>query len=122
MGQGRPVPDGPVELWFAVYDAGGVLLGAAPATRDPAWVWRGGRLCLAYGRVRVEMDRPGVYDYAVICAVSLLPGGSPFAPLWRIGLGEPHELRAGDDIHILDGVVAILPGGVSGETGGPAGG
>lgn len=104
------VPDGPVELWFAVYDAGGTLLGAAPATGPLTWCWRDGRLCLAYGHVRVVLSRPGVYDHAVICAVSVMPQGSPFAPLWRIGLGEPHELRAGDDIHILDGVVAIIPG------------
>ena len=106
---GAPMPDGPVELWFAVYDAGGVLLGAAPATQPASWLWRDGRLCLAYGHVRVELSRPGIYDHAVICAVSALPQGSPFRPLWRISLGEPRELRAGDDIHILDGVVAILP-------------
>jgi len=103
------LPDGPVELWFAVYDADGMLMGAAPATVPPTWLWRDGRLCLAYGHVRVIMSRPGTYDHAVICAVSVMPQGAPFAPLWRIGLGKPQELRAGSDMHIVDGVVAIIP-------------
>ena len=103
------MPDGPVELWFAVYSADGILMGAAPATAPLTWCWRDGRLCLAYGAVFVIMSRAGTYDYAMIGAVSLSPQGSPFAPLWRIGLGKPQELRAGDSMSILDGVVALIP-------------
>lgn len=106
---GRPVPDGPVELWFAVFDAAGTLLGAAPATAPLAWYWRDGRLNLAYGTVGVVLSRPGTYDYAMICAVSAMPQGSPFAPVWRISLSPKHELRAGDNIWITDGLIAIVP-------------
>jgi hypothetical protein len=113
----RPMPDGPVVLWIAVFTAAGELMGAAPAELRPAWLWRDGRLCVAYGPVTVTVFSPGWYAFGVICAVPLSELGAshsrvsrmPFVPLWRISLGEPQELRAGDNIHVLDGVVAIIP-------------
>lgn len=106
---GRAMPDGPVELWFAVYTAGGTLMGSAPATAPLAWYWRDGQLCVAYGPVHVVMSRPGRFEYAMICAVSAMPQGSPFAPVWRISLNPKNELRAGDTMEIADGVIALLP-------------
>lgn len=106
---GIALPDGPVELWVAVYAGEGLLMGAAPMTEPLAWLWRGGQLCLAYGPVRVIMRQPGTYSYGMICAVTAGEQAAPFAPLWRIGLGKPQEMRPGDDVHILDGVIALIP-------------
>lgn len=120
---GAPMPEGPVVLGIAVFTAGGELMGAARCPAPPAWLWRDGRLCVAYGEVRVVMRRRGWYAYGVICAMPAVitgaaPAGGvvqlPLVPLWRIGLGESHELRAGDDMHVLDGLVAIVPGGEPG--------
>ena len=118
-GAALPVPDGPVSLWFVVFSTDGRIMGAARASLDPGWEWRGGRLCIGYGHVRVVMSWSGWYDSAVIVAVpqaaevdavaGLPADATPYAPMWRIGLGEPRELRAGDDLHILDGVLAIVP-------------
>jgi hypothetical protein len=113
-----PVPDGPCALLFVVTTADGQVMGAAEAEHAPAWEWRGGRLCLAYGPVRVVVQVPGRYAYAVMCAVPAEgmagPGPLPFAPLFLISLGEPKELPAGADIEILDGVLAIEPVSVAG--------
>lgn len=117
-GAALPMPDGPVSLWFVVFSADGRIMGAARASLAPEWQWRGGRLCIGYGHVRVVMAEPGWYDSAVIVAVpqaaevaalGVPAEATPYAPMWRIGLGEPRELRAGDDMHILDGVLAIEP-------------
>lgn len=105
----EPMPDGPVSLWIAVFDQAGGLLGAAPATGPLCWLWRNGALCLAYGRVAVTSLRAGRYDHGVICAVA--EDAPAWRPMWRIGLGEPADLRAGDVVHVLDGVVAITPEG-----------
>lgn len=116
---GGPVPDGPCALVFVVVAADGQMMGAAEATGTPAWEWRDGKLCLAYGSVRVTVQVPGWYDHAVMCAVPAggtgPPGPLPYAPLFRISLGEPKRLRAGDNINILDGVIAITPAAAPGS-------
>jgi hypothetical protein len=108
---GGELPDGPCSLGIAVFTADGTPLGAARCPFPPVWLWRGGRLCIAYGATRVVLRRRGVYAFGVICAIPATAEGTvvPVAPMWRISLGEPHELRAGDNISILDGVVAITP-------------
>ena len=106
---GGRIPDGPVTLWYAVTDAGGMVMGTAPMPPMMPWRWQDGRLCLAYSGLRVVITRPGWYAYGLICAVSDGEQATPFIPLWRVSLGKPQELRAGDDIYILDGVIAISP-------------
>lgn len=113
---GAPLPDGPVTLVIAVFTAGRDMMGAAACPAQPRWLWRAGRLCVAYGRTRVVMRRGGVYAYGVICAIpeaGPAPAAGvvrlPLAPLWRISLGEGCELRPGDNMTIMDGVVEIIP-------------
>ena len=90
-----------------MFSGDGELMGGAPVTRQPRWLWRYGRLCISYAPVRVVLDRGGVYSTALICAVS--PGTGMYAPLWPVSLGPAHEMRAGDDVTITDGVIAITP-------------
>jgi hypothetical protein len=106
---GGRIPDGPVTLWFAVTDAAGAIMGAARMPVPMPWRWQHGRLCAAYSGLRVIMTRPGWYAYGVICAVSGAEQVTPFMPLWRVSLGKPQELRAGDDLTVAEGVIAIIP-------------
>jgi hypothetical protein len=99
--------DGAAELWVAVFTADWTLMGAAPAAPRPPLVWRGGRLCLDYSPVYVTIRRRGIYRTGVICAV--MRGARQYRPLWPVGLGEPKELRPGDDMTILDGIIEIDP-------------
>jgi hypothetical protein len=106
---GPVMPDGPVVLGIAIFTEAGEYMGAARCDWPPEWLWRDGMLCVAYGPCQVIVRRPGRYSYGMICAVA----GRVAVPLWRIGLGEPQQMRAGDDINVLDGVVAIEPTGVA---------
>jgi hypothetical protein len=107
--RGREMPDGPVSLWIVVFGEDDTLMGASPATGPLTWLWRDGRLCLAYGAITVRVVRPGWYACGVIGAVSEGEQVAPLYPMWQIGLGKPQQMRVGDHIHILDGVVAITP-------------
>lgn len=98
---------GPVELWVIVFADDGAFMGAARAARQPAWLWRDGRLCCDYSPVRVPVQYPGRYQTGLICAVS--PKTRAYRPLWPISLGPPHKLRRGDDITITDGIIALTP-------------
>jgi len=102
-------PDGPVSLLIMVFTDDGELMGSAPVTRAPRWLWRDGCLCIGYSPVRVPVIRPGRYATGLICAVAPGPEGGQFRPLWPVSLGPPQELRAGDGITITDGVIAIIP-------------
>lgn len=99
------LPDGPAELWMAVFSTAGEFMGAAPARRTPAWRWRNGRLCLDYSPVRIVLRTGGWYETGVLCAV--VPGARAYRPLVRLPLGKPAELRAGDVITVADGVIEI---------------
>ena len=101
------MPGGAVHLVIIVFAGDGELMGAAPVTRQPRWLWRDGQLAVSYSPVRVVLDRGGSYGTALICAVSDATGA--YVPLWPVSLGEPQEMRAGDDITITDGVIAITP-------------
>jgi hypothetical protein len=102
-----PGQDGAAELWVAVFADDGTFMGAAPCPATPGLVWRDGRLCLVYSPVLVTMRRAGRYQTGVICAV--MRGARQYRPLWPVSLGTPHELRAGDSMTILDGIIAITP-------------
>jgi len=99
------LPDGPVELWVAVFTGDGEFMGAAPAQTQPRWLWRDGRLSCNYTPVVVEVTHGGTYATGLICAVA----GGAWQPLWPVTLGPPHKLRPGDDITITDGIIAITP-------------
>lgn len=101
---GNP-PDGPVELWFFVFATDGSFMGAAQARQQPSWLWRDGRLCCDYSPVRVSVQYRGMYATALICAVA----GDRYRPLWPLSLGEPQELRSGDNITIANGVISLIP-------------
>jgi hypothetical protein len=101
------MPDGPVQLALLVFTDDGELMGSAPVTRQPRWLWRDGRLSISYSPVRVVLNRGGAYGTALICAVSEDTG--IYAPLWPLSLGPPQELKAGDRITITDGVIALTP-------------
>jgi hypothetical protein len=103
--------DGPVRLWFAVTDADGRIMGAAPMPVPMPWLWRGGQLCLAYTGLRIVMTRPGRYSDGLICAVTEGEQAAPFVPMWQVSLGKPEDMRAGDDVWIGDGVIVIIPEG-----------
>ncbi len=105
MRAGEP-PPGPVQLWFAVFTGDGELMGAEPVTR-PRWQWRDGCLCLGYSPVHVTVARPGRFSTGLICAVS--PGTGIFRPLWPVSLGPGRDMRAGDNITVEDGVIALRP-------------
>lgn len=96
------LPDGPVGLWMAILSTGGALMGAAPITGLPVWVWHNGMLAVDYGPVKVWVDQPGWYETGCIIAVS----GRRWMPVIRISLGKPGELRRGDDITIIGGKIA----------------
>jgi hypothetical protein len=98
---------GPVELWVIVFTDDGAFMGAARAARQPAWLWRGGRLCCDYSPVHVLVQHPGRYQTGLICAVS--PQSRTYRPLWPISLGPSHKLRRGDNITITDGIIALTP-------------
>jgi hypothetical protein len=98
---------GPVHVVVIVFTDDGEFMGAAPAARQPRWLWRDGCLCIDYSPVTVTAVRPGRYGTGLICAVS--PGTGIYQPLWPVSLGPSHELRRGDDIIITDGVIAIIP-------------
>lgn len=83
----------------------GHFMGAAPAPAQPSWQWRHGSLCLSYAPVRVIIQTGGWYKTGAICAV--MPAARAYRPMWAVSLGEPHELRPGDDITITDGVIEI---------------
>jgi hypothetical protein len=106
---GGRIPDGPVTLWYDVTEADGTVMGTAPMPATMPWRWRGGRLCLVYSGLRVVIARPGWYVYGVIYAVPGSEQAAPSIPLWQVSLGKSQQLRAGDDIHILDGMIAITP-------------
>jgi hypothetical protein len=101
------MPDGPVHLVIIVFTDDGELMGSAPVTRQPRWLWRDGRLAVSYSPVTVRTSRAGRYSTALICAVS--PDTGAYVPLWPVSLGDPQEMRAGDNIHITDGVISIIP-------------
>lgn len=103
---GEP-PSGPVQLWFAVFTDDGELMGAEPVTRPPRWRWRDGCLCIDYSPVRVAITRAGRFRTGLICAVSRETG--IFRPLWPLSLGPGQDMRAGDNITVEDGVIAIHP-------------
>lgn len=101
---GNP-PDGPVELWFFVFATDGSFMGAAQARQQPSWLWRDGRLCCDYSPVRITITHGGTYSTGLICAVA----GGMYRPLWPLSLGEPQELKAGDFITIIDGLISLIP-------------
>lgn len=101
------LPDGPAELWFAVFADDGAFMGAAPAAGTPRWLWRDGRLCCDYSPVRITVRHPGRYQTGLICAVSLET--RTYRPLWPLSLSPPGELRHGDSITIADGIIALTP-------------
>ena len=103
----REIPDGPVELWFAVFAGDGAFMGAARAARQPAWLWHDGRLCCDYGPVVIRMQHPGRYQTGLICAVS--PQARTWHPLWPVTLGPPGSLRRGDWMTVTDGIIALIP-------------
>lgn len=111
--QGAPMlPDGPVILGIAVLTEDGEVMGAARCRHPPAWLWRASRLCIGYGETVITIARGGTYAAGLIVAMPAAwtgPGPVPLAPMWRISLGRPAELRAGNSMHVLDGVVAIIP-------------
>jgi hypothetical protein len=96
-----------VHLAVIVFAGDGEMLGSARVTRVPRWLWRDGRLAVSYTPVRVVLDRGGAYSTGLICAVSDATGA--YVPLWPVSLGRPQELRAGDNILISDGIIAIIP-------------
>jgi hypothetical protein len=99
------LPEGPVTLWMTVFSDDQRFLGAAPMTANVAWAWKDGRLCASYGTVQVIVTEDGRYETGVIVAVS----GRQYVPVFRISLGEPQEVRAGWDICVYDGLIAIIP-------------
>jgi hypothetical protein len=101
------MPDGPVHLVIIVFAGDGEMMGSAPVTRQPRWLWRDGRLGIVYSPVRVVLHRGGAFSTALICAVSEDTG--TYVPLWPVSLGPPQEMRAGDFITIADGIIAITP-------------
>ena len=101
------IPDGPVELWFAVFAGDGAFMGAARATRKPAWLWRDGRLCCDYSPVVIRMQYPGCFRTGLICAVS--PQARTWRPLWPVSLGPPGELGRGDYMTVTEGVISLIP-------------
>lgn len=102
------LPEGDVELWFAVFTDDGEFMGAAPAQSRPRWLWRGGKLCCDYSPVVITMMRQGRYSTGLICAVS--PVTRAWQPLLPVGLGKPGELKAGNTITIIDGIIAMTFG------------
>lgn len=102
-----PMPDGPVELWVAVFADDGHFMGAERTQERPAWRWRHGTLAMDYSPVRVVMRHGGRYHTGVLCAVN--PAARAYRALFAVSLGEPRKLRAGDDMLISDGVIAIRP-------------
>jgi hypothetical protein len=101
------LPDGPVSLVFAVVAADGSIMGAAPMPVPMPWLWRAGRLCLAYTGLRVTMTGGGRLDRGLICAVSAR--GRAYFPLWDVPLGDGEVLGRGDFITVGDGVIQISP-------------
>jgi hypothetical protein len=99
------LPNGPVTLWMAVFSDDHRLMGAAPMTGQPAWIWRDGQVAIDYGTVVVEVLQPGRYADAVIVAVA----SGRYQPVFRIGLGEGRDMRAGWTITIRDGAMAFHP-------------
>ena len=102
-----PMPDGPVQLWVVVFDAAGRFMGAEATTPFPRWRWRRGLLAMDYSPVRVVMANGGWYHTGFLVAVN--PEARTWRAMFALSLGEPRELRAGDDITISDGVIAITP-------------
>jgi hypothetical protein len=103
------LPDSPVSLVFAVVAADGEIMGAAPLQVPMPWLWRAGRLCLAYTGLRVTMTRGGRLDRGLICAVS--PRSRAYCPVWDLSLGAGEVLRRGDSLTVGDGVIEISPSG-----------
>jgi hypothetical protein len=101
----RELPEGPVTLWMAVFSDARQLLGSAPATGLPSWLWRDGRLSIDYGTVHVGVLAEGRYQTAFIIAVS----GGRYVPVFRIGLGKPQLVRPGTTMTILDGRITLTP-------------
>ena len=103
------LPEGPVELWLAVASDEGAVMGAGPMTETPSWCWKDGRPAISYGPVRILIQRRGRYARGLIVAVSRESGA--WAPVCPIGLsgGKRRELRAGDEMTMVDGVLALYP-------------
>lgn len=99
------LPDGPVELWVAVFDAGGELMGAAPTPAHTSpWAWRAGRLCVGYA-VTVPVTRAGRYAAGLVCAVN--PAARAWAPVFAVDLGPPQLVRPGNTIMVTDALIRI---------------
>jgi hypothetical protein len=77
------LPDGPVDLFMAVFGADGSVMGVAPVTAPPAWRWHDGSLTVDYGDTHVPAGRPGVPRAAYLVAVA---AGSGAPVLWRPAL------------------------------------
>ena len=108
----RHLPDGPVSLVFIAVAVNGDVMGAAPMPVPMPvpmpWLWRAGRLCLAYTGLRVTVTSGGRLARGWICAVS--PGSRSYCPIWDLALGVPDApLRRGDFITIGEGIIEINP-------------
>ncbi len=101
------MPDGPMELWFAVFAGDGRFMGAAPAAQQPSWVWRNGQPCCNYSPVNVQVRHGGTPRTGMICAVSRQ--ARTWRPLWPLPLDVPQPLQPGDFVHIVDGVISMIP-------------
>lgn len=99
------MPPGPVQLWMVVLSDDHRILGAAPMTAAPSWVWGAGRLGADYGTVRVLVIADGRYQDAMIVAVA----GRQYRPVFRLSIGEPQKVRKGWDITVTDGRIEFVP-------------
>jgi hypothetical protein len=96
-------------MWLAVASDEGTVMGAGPMTQAPAWCWKDGRPAIGYGPVRIRIQRRGRYARGLIVAVSRESGAwAPVCPIDLSG-GKHRELRAGDEMTMADGVLALYP-------------
>lgn len=77
------LPDGPVELYMAVYSADGAAMGVGPVLAPPCWRWHGGCLAVDYGDAHVLARERGVPAVAYLVAVA---AGSRDPVMWRPAL------------------------------------
>ena len=104
------LPEGPVELWLIVAGDDGTVMGAGPMTQAPSWCWKDGRLAIDYSPVRIPIRQRGRYARGLIVAVSRESGTwAPFCPVGLSGGRKDRELRAGDEMTMTDGVLALYP-------------
>lgn len=99
----RPMTDGPVDLYFAVFSAEGRQLGCAPMGKEFTATWDHG-FRLAYSRpVRVRLAEGGRPAWGCITAVTR----GAWRPVCRVDVPVSRALAAGDTVTVQDGTLAL---------------